>query len=241
VSVDAARRSDAPKATRTVAYLRVSTDKQADHGISLDAQRAKVDAYASLYGIELVAVEVDAGESAKSLERPALQRALEMLRTGKVDALLVVKLDRLTRSVRDLCDLVDKYFRDERRALLSVSEQIDTRSAAGRMVLNILTVVGQWEREAIGERTAIAMRHLAEQGKYVGGKVPYGYALAADGEKLLPEPREQAVSAAARELRDRGLSLGAIAAALARRGMLARSGKRFAASSIASMVAKARR
>jgi site-specific DNA recombinase len=146
--------------TRVVAYLRVSTDKQADHGISLDAQRAKLTAYAELYDLDLVTVEVDAGASAKTLDRPALQRALTTLKAGRADALLVVKLDRLTRSVRDLADLVDDYFRDGKYALLSVSEQVDTRSAAGRMVLNILTAIGEWEREAIGERTSAAMQHL---------------------------------------------------------------------------------
>ena len=129
--------------TRTVAYLRVSTEKQADRGVSLDAQRAKVQAYAELYDLALVAIEVDAGESAKSLDRPALQRALAMLKRGAAEALLVVKLDRLTRSVRDLAELLDCYF-TKRAALLSVSEQIDTRSAAGRLVLTVLPSAGQW-------------------------------------------------------------------------------------------------
>jgi DNA invertase Pin-like site-specific DNA recombinase len=111
-----------------------------------------VESYAALYDVELVAVEVDAGESAKSLQRPALDRTLATLRAGAAEALLVVKLDRLTRSVRDLCDLVDTYFRDGKLALMSVGEQVDTRSVAGRMVLNMLTVIGQWEREAIGLR-----------------------------------------------------------------------------------------
>src|SRR5262245_60811472 len=106
--------------TRAVAYVRVSTDKQVDHGVSLAAQQAKVEAYAKLFELDLVAVEVEAGVSAKSLARPALDRALGMLRDGAADALLVVKLDRLTRSVRDLCDLVDRYFRDGRWALMSV-------------------------------------------------------------------------------------------------------------------------
>ena len=87
--------------TRAVAYLRVSTDKQADKGFSLDAQRAKVQAYASLYDIELVEV-IEEAESAKTVARPGLQRALAMLRGKKADALLVVKLDRLTRRVGDL-------------------------------------------------------------------------------------------------------------------------------------------
>jgi DNA invertase Pin-like site-specific DNA recombinase len=83
--------------TRTIAYLRVSTDKQADRGVSLGAQRAKVHAYAELYDLELLEVIGDAGESAKSLDRPGLMRALGMLKAGEAEALLGVKLDRLTR------------------------------------------------------------------------------------------------------------------------------------------------
>ena len=142
--------------TKAVAYVRVSTEKQADAGQSLDAQRAKVTAYAGLYDLELVEVIVDAGASAKTLDRPGLTRALAMLKSGEADALVVVKLDRLTRSVRDLGELVDRYFANGKAALLSVSEQIDTRSAGGRLVLNVLASVSQWEREAIGERTADA-------------------------------------------------------------------------------------
>jgi DNA invertase Pin-like site-specific DNA recombinase len=87
--------------TRAVAYVRVSTDKQVEHGLSLEAQQAKLMAYAALYELDLVAVEVDAGVSAKTLQRPAMQQALGALKAGKAEALLVVKLDRLARSVRD--------------------------------------------------------------------------------------------------------------------------------------------
>jgi DNA invertase Pin-like site-specific DNA recombinase len=223
-----------------VAYLRVSTDKQADRGVSLEAQRAKVQAYAELYDLELVAIEVDAGESAKSLDRPALRRALSMLKTGQAEALLVVKLDRLTRSVRDLADLVDGYF-SKRAALLSVSEQIDTRSAAGRLVLNVLSSVGQWEREAIGERTAVAMRHLADQGRYTGGVAPYGWTLANDGTSLVAVEAEQGVIAKARELRAAGVSLRAVAATLAECGMVARSGRAFDPKAVANMLSDKRK
>ncbi len=228
---------NSPIRTRTVAYLRVSTDKQADHGVSLDAQRAKVEQYAALFDLELVAIEVDAGASAKNLDRPALGRALAMLRGGRADALLVVKLDRLTRSVRDLCDLVDGYFRDGRYALMSVGEQVDTRSAAGRMMLNMLTVIGQWEREAIGERTAAAMQHKASAGEYCGGRAPYGFAIGADGVTLIDVPAELAVIAEVRALRSAGLSLRKIAAALDGRGLQARNGRPFAAVQIARMMA----
>jgi DNA invertase Pin-like site-specific DNA recombinase len=223
--------------TRTVAYLRVSTDKQADHGVSLEAQRAKVESYAALYDLNLVAIEVDAGESAKSLRRPALGRALAMLKRGDVDALLVVKLDRLTRSVRDLCDLVDDFFRDGKLALLSVGEQVDTRSAAGRMVLNMLTVIGQWEREAIGERTSAAMQHKASLGEFIGGAAPYGFALGDNGVTLVPVEAEQATIGEARALRAGGLSLRRIAELLDGKGFRARNGRRFGAEQVARMVA----
>lgn len=221
-------------ATRTVAYIRVSTDKQADRGVSLDAQRAKVEAYASLYDLELVDVVVDAGVSAKSLNRPGLERVLGMLKSGKADALLVVKLDRLTRSVRDLGELVERYFAPGKSALLSVSEQIDTRSAAGRLVLNVLASVSQWEREAIGERTATAMRWKAEQGEFTGGAAPYGYR--AEAGRLVEVEAEQAVIAVARTARAKGLSLRAIARALEDQGLLARTGKPFAAVQVSRMV-----
>ena len=157
--------------TKTVAYIRVSTSKQAEHGFSLEAQQAKIQAYATLYNLELVDTVVDAA-TAKHLDREGLQQALGLIRTGKAQALLVVKLDRLTRSVRDLDTLIQEHFTSGRCALLSVSEQIDTRSAAGRLVLNVLASVSQWEREAIGERTSAVLQHKSAGGGYVGGSRP---------------------------------------------------------------------
>ncbi len=225
--------------TRTVGYVRVSTQAQADTGVSLDAQRAKIAAYAELYDIELVEIIVDAGVSAKTLDRPGVSRALDMLRRREADALLVVKLDRLTRSVRDLGELVERHFAPGRAALLSVGEQIDTRSAAGRLVLNVLASVSQWEREAIGERTAAAMAHKAACGEYTGGEAPFGYAVDAAG-KLVALDLEQGIIRRARELREMGRSLRAIAAELDRAGYRARNGKVFAAAQVARLVAEPR-
>ena len=221
--------------TRTIAYLRVSTDKQADSGVSLDAQQEKARAYAALYDLELVEVIIDAGESAKTLDRPGLQKARAMLKSAKAAALLVAKLDRLTRSVVDLGKLIETYFAPDKAALLSVSEQIDTRSAAGRLVLNILASVSQWERETIAERTRDAMRHKQANGEYIGGPPPYGFR-PVNGE-LVADAAEQGVIKQARELRDSGLSLAAVAKELDRRGIQARNGKAFAAMQISRMVA----
>jgi len=143
---------------RVIGYIRVSTEEQSTKGVSIDAQRAKLEAYAALYDLELVDVISDAGFSAKTLNRPGLQTVLAKLDNGDADALLVYKLDRLTRSVSDMGTLINNYF-GSKFNLLSVSDQIDTRSAAGRLVLNVLTSVAQWEREVISERTHTALAH----------------------------------------------------------------------------------
>jgi DNA invertase Pin-like site-specific DNA recombinase len=224
-------------ATRTIVYCRVSTDKQAEKGVSLDAQQAKARAYAELYDLDIVEVVIDAGVSAKTLQRPGLERALGLLKAGKAEALLVVKLDRLTRSVADLGRLVERYFAPGKAALLSVGEQIDTRSAAGRLVLNVLASVSQWEREAIGERTSAALQHKAAQGEYTGGDAPYGYRLAADGEHLEPVAAEQVLLNKARGLRRKGLSLRAVARELVAQGFRTRKGRPFVAVQVQRMLA----
>jgi DNA invertase Pin-like site-specific DNA recombinase len=138
--------------------------------------------------------------------------------------------------VRDLCELTDRCKR-EGWSLMSVGEQIDTSSAAGRMVVNILGVIGQWERETIGERTAAALQHKRSRGEFTGGKVaPYGYRLSADGVRIEPEPREQDVVAAARGLHADGLGCRRISLALERRGMVSRTGRPFADTQIARML-----
>ena len=220
--------------TKVVGYVRVSTDKQADHGISLDAQKTKIQAYALAMDLDLVAIIEDAGASAKSLDRAGLRSALSMLTSGRADALLVVKLDRLTRSVRDLGELVERYFATK-YSLVSMGDAIDTRTAAGRLVLNVLTSVAQWEREATGERTRDAMAHKASKGEFCGGLPPYGFSN--ENGKLVRNEAEQGVLSVVAELKAAGLSLRGIAAELDRAGLVSRSGKAFGVTQIARMVA----
>jgi site-specific DNA recombinase len=199
-------------------YVRVSTDKQADKGVSLDAQTTKLRAYAALYELELGEIIIDAGASAKTLERPGLQRALGMLRAGEASGLLVAKLDRLTRSVRDLGALVEDVFGTPGGpALLSVGEQFDTRSAAGRMVMNVLASVSQWEREAIGERTRDALAELKAQGKRLGR--PRFGSVVVEGLGLVEDAAQQEALVLVRELRATGASHRLIAEQLNARGV----------------------
>lgn len=219
---------------KAIGVIRVSTDEQID-GVSLDQQRAKIEQYCAVYDIELVGIECDAGMSAKNLNRPGLQRALTALKRGQADAIIVAKLDRLTRRTRDLLDLVETYFIRGDRVLLSVHEKIDTSSAAGRMILTVLGALAQFEREQISDRVRGAMAHMAAQGKYTGG-IPYGHRLADDGETIIEDADEQRVVATARMLRESGKSLRAIAESLRARGYVSRAGKTFTASTIAAIV-----
>lgn len=218
--------------TRAVAYVRVSTEQQASEGSSLEAQKEKLALYARLHNLELVALEVDAGLSASTLERPGLTRALERLATFQAEALVVVKLDRLTRSVRDLCTLIDNYFGPGGARLMSVSEAVDTGSASGRLVLNILMTVSQWEREAAAERTQAVMQHLKSTGKYTGGFPPFGFTVDEDG-ALVEHAGEQALLLLARCEHGSGRSLREISKRL---GNNPRTSKPFSASQIQRML-----
>ena len=164
------KRKNEDGARRVVGYCRVSTEEQAQEGVSLDAQRAKIEQYASLYSLELVDVLADPGLSGKSLDRPGLQKALSMLRKKQVDGILVAKLDRLTRRVFDLAALLEEFFKNGKAHLLSVNEQIDTRTAAGRLMLHILASVAEWERETISERVKDALNHLRDNGVKLGAQ-----------------------------------------------------------------------
>jgi site-specific DNA recombinase len=218
--------------TRAIAYIRVSTDKQADKGHSLLAQQEKVNAYASLYDLDIIDYVIETG-SAKNLNREGLQGALAQIKAGQADALIVVKLDRLTRSVADLGYLVETYF--SKAGLLSVSEQIDTRSASGRLVLNVLASVSQWEREAIAERTTAVKQSMKANGLYCGGLVPYGQMLVSG--QLVTNPQEQAIITRAKALKSEGHSLRSIATMFSQEGLKTRKDTSFSHVLVSRMAA----
>lgn len=149
---------------KVVGYARVSTGEQASEGVSLEMQAKKIEAYCLVKDWQLSEVITDAGQSAKSLNRPGMQQLIEMVDAGQVSTVIVHKLDRITRSVGDLDRLV-KLFDNKGVALVSLQESLDATTATGRLMMNLLASVSQWEREVIGERTKDAMRHLKAQGQ----------------------------------------------------------------------------
>ena len=236
-----------PPSAPLVGYLRVSTDGQAESGLGLEAQRHQLEQYAALYGLELGEVVVDAGYSARSLERPGIRRVLELLESGQGGGVIVSKLDRLTRSVRDMGSLVERYFADGRLRLVSVGEQVDTSTAAGRLVLNVLTSVAEWERETIGERTRAALAAKRRRGEHVGG-VPIGFERDPDRPGHLrprADPDDSREGVMRREvllMRERGHTIRAIADELTRRGLPApRGSRRWHATTVARILARERR
>ena len=177
-----------------VVYTRVSTGEQAESRLSLQAQAERCQAYCLAKGWPVVEVIEDAGESAKDLVRPGITKVLLMLFEGQTDMLVVLKLDRLTRSVKDLGEILEKM-EHENWSLSAVEESFDTSTASGRLALNVLMAVSQWEREAIGERTVTALEQKRKLGEKTGGLRPYGWdVVEVDGRKKLVENEvEQAV------------------------------------------------
>jgi DNA invertase Pin-like site-specific DNA recombinase len=182
---------------RAVAYVRVSSEQQAESGLSLEHQQQKCRALATVNDFELTEIVIDAGESAASLSRPGMARVLAMVDGRHVEAVVIAKLDRITRSVRDLADLLDRFSR-HKVALVSASESLNTETAAGRMVVRLLAVVSEWEREAIGERTRDALSAKRRRGERTG-TLPYGWHL--DGRQLVPLAGEQDLITLAAECR----------------------------------------
>jgi site-specific DNA recombinase len=156
------------KSKGAVGYTRVSTEDQEEQGVSLQFQRTLLEAYGAAVGGELAALLTDT-LSGKNMDRPGLRRALAMLEGGEADTLVVAKLDRLTRNIRDAEELLERYF--TRFALVSLGDggSIDTRTATGRFVFRLLIILGQLERERTAERTKQTLAHKRATG---GGGTP---------------------------------------------------------------------
>lgn len=228
--------------TRAIGYIRVSTQEQAQSGLSLDVQRHKVEAQAIVSELELVGILEDAGVSASSLQREGMCELLAQINSGQVDMVIVSKLDRLTRSIGDLAGLLNSLSKARRADgrgkgvdLIACEEALDTSTATGRLVINIMASVSQWEREVIAERTSAALQELRAQGRSTGAP-PYGYH-AVDG-KLVQNKGEQAVMARIAELRADGQSLQMVADALTREGVRTRGGREFSRQGIAHIAKK---
>lgn len=205
-----------------IGYIRVSTMDQVDEGISLSAQRARLVAWAALYGYELLAILEDAGISGKRADnRPGLQEALALACQHKAP-LVVYSLSRMARSTKDAIEILERL-RKCGADLVSITEQIDTTTAAGKMMFRLLAIFAEFERDLVSERTKAAMAHLKAQGKCCG-QVPYGWDKKPNGDLVEnPEEQEQIIRMLAR--RNAGMSYRGMALLMNMDNVPTKSGK----------------
>ncbi len=223
---------------RAIGYARVSTDEQSRDGVSLEMQVSKIKAYCELNDLELVGIREDAGISAKNIKgRPRFQKALEMVYSGKAEALVVWKLDRAFRSTQDALSVAERLNK-QGKALMSISEKLDTTSAIGEFFFTLMASLAQMERRLIGERTSAALQTKRAKGERVG-EIPFGYSLAPDGKSLVEHQEEQRALRLIHLLREDGRSLRAISDELNRQGITAKKGGAWTHGQVQSVLRRA--
>lgn len=159
-------------------YIRVSTDRQAEEGYSIEVQKERLQAYAvSMFGSgQKTEFYIDDGFSGGSLDRPEIQRLISDIEERNVSHVIVYKLDRLSRSQKDTLHLIEDIFLPNNVSFISVQESFNTATPFGRAVIGILSVFAQFERENIFERTRSGMQKRVEAGYWMGGgRIPFGY------------------------------------------------------------------
>lgn len=230
------------KEREVVGYVRVSTKEQAETKLSLTHQEEKIRAYAVAQDLKLTRMFNDAAESAKDLNRTAVQELLEEVEKGRIEHVIILKLDRLVRNVENLGFLL-RLFEKKNVTLSAVQESLNTATASGRMVVNLLGAIAEWERDTIAERTVAALGVKRAKNEKLGGIRPYGWAVKEVGgtKTLVPDPKEQkvrasilAASAAGKGYQQIGLDLDAA-------GVKPRKGARWYASTVRSIVLWERR
>jgi site-specific DNA recombinase len=214
--------------TKAIGYIRVSTEMQVNEGVSLDAQSAKIRAYCELNDLELIEIVCDAGKSAKTTNRDGLQKCLSMIATGEASALVVYKLDRLSRKVLDTLNLISEI-ESHGASLHSISEKLDTSSALGKFFVNMTAALAQLERDQISERVTMAMAHKKDEGQHCGA-APFGFEMV-DKELQRVESQHNAI-AIITEMRAKGAALRTIADHLNGEGIPTQRGGNWQASTI---------
>jgi DNA invertase Pin-like site-specific DNA recombinase len=196
-------------------YCRVSTDMQANEGVSLEAQSAKAKAWCIANDYHVAEIYVDAGLSGKRADnRPELQRALADCTKG--EALVVYSLSRLARSTIDTIE-ISETLNKKKADLVSLQEKLDTTTAAGKMMFQMLAVLAEFERNLVSERTTMALQHKKSKGERVG-QIPYGSSVADDGVLLVSDDYQQRVITFVKNCKRKGLSIRATVTELTNKG-----------------------
>jgi site-specific DNA recombinase len=214
---------------RVIGYARVSTG---DQGLSLSDQCTKIRVHCELMEYDLIRIYQDEGESGRDLRRRGIRDAMFDLTSDNIDGMVITKLDRLSRSIKDWANLMDTFAKCDKN-LIAIMDSIDTSTAGGRMVANMFSVIAQWEREIIVERTMAAFDHMRSQDRLCGLKAPFGWEKDPDRPKYVRLcPVEADICRKVYKLRDAGLSYREISDVLEDYGHTNRLGNKFGKESI---------
>lgn len=208
---------------RAVGYIRVSHQEQVAEGVSLEAQAEKIHQYCSLHDFNCVAIESDEGISGKSIKaRPGIQAVLDRVEKKDVEAVIVLKIDRLARNTMEALE-ISRFFDKKGASLHSIQERIDTKSATGEFFFTLLASLAQMERKLIGERTRSSLRFLRNSSKRYNAHPLYGYRH--EGGRLVQVIEEQKVIKTVLKLNRSGQRVAQICRSLSSMGYSPRCGK----------------
>jgi site-specific DNA recombinase len=189
-------------------YIRVSTEEQARHGISLSAQEEALKNYASALGYEIFKIYKDEGKSAKDIEhRPEMVQMLEDAQTHKFQAIFIYKLDRFSRSLKDLIETIEKL-KEWNVDFISLQDKIETTSASGKLMFHIISAFAEFERNVTGERTKFSMDKKARDGNPIT-RAPWGYKM--ENKKLVPTQNSFQVEELFQDFLNQNISLTQLA------------------------------
>ena len=218
------------KVMKACVYTRVSTAEQANEGYSIEEQERRCRSAIESKGWRYVGTYSDPGVSGRTMDREGLTAMHLAIERGEVEAVVIYKLDRLSRKQRDTMTIIEDWFLSHEIALVSLNETLDTSTPWGRAMIGILSSFNQMESENIQARTAMGREAKAEKGGYAGGKPPIGYK-SIDGELVIVKSEAEIVQLVF-ALREEGYTMANIAKELARRGMTSKKGNPFSTSSI---------
>jgi len=220
---------------KAIGYIRVSTDDQAENGVSLEMQVKKIKEYCKLHEIELAGIYGDA-ISGKAIEiRPGFQAVMWMAERHRIQHVIVWKLDRLARKALDTLKIAEAWDKIG-VALHSITDKIDTKSAIGRLFFTMQAALAEFERALIVERTQAAMNYLKAKGQKTSSQAPYGYRH--EGNQVVENDREQECLVVLQNLREihPSWSLRDLGRSLANAGFKNRNGNGFAPGCIKVML-----
>jgi site-specific DNA recombinase len=189
-------------------YVRVSTEEQAKHGISLSAQEEALQNYAKALGYEVSKIYKDEGKSAKDIKgRPEMRQLLEDAQNKKFQAIFIYKLDRFSRSLRDLIDTIEKL-KKWGIDFVSLQDKIETTSASGKLMFHIISAFAEFERNVTGERTKFSLDKKAKEGHPIT-RAAFGYKL--EDKKLIPKEDSYIIQEIFQDFLNKNISLTKLA------------------------------